>query len=375
MARRAKLRVVKTTKGKWLIEGLRINGERKRIYHDTKAQAELELARIGAQQRREGQEAFELTTEQRVEAAKAIAILQEHDVGLVDAARHYAAHIIATKRSISFAALREKMLAAKKADGRAKDHVSDLRWRSKRFENSFGDRLVEEITTLEIDDWLRNEAQGQNRNNFRKVLHGVFSFALNAGYCRANPVAKAAKAKVLRGAPPVLNPAELRRLMAASKQEIIPYIAISAFAGLRTSEVQALDWANVDLDNARIQVNPIHKTGQRWVTISPNLLKWLWPYRRPTGPVSPKKANRKRGVAAKKAGIKWKVNVLRHSFGSAHSVHFRNETLTANLMGNTRRVLIEHYKNLIKPEHAAEWWEIMPPDATDGVIPFLAAEA
>jgi len=370
MAKRAHLHLSKDRKnGGWVIDGLRVEGKRKRRYFAKKSDAELELASLRAQQAREGEAAFDLPAAIRMQAAKASEILRPHGANLVDAARFYVKHLEATKRSLPFSVLVEKLLHAKEADGRSVFHLRDMRWRLRLFGRNFDDKLVEEITTLEINEWLRAQRSSpQSRNNFRKVLHGAFSFAESNGFCSANPVAKAATAKVIKGPPSVLSPLQMRSLLANAASEIIPYIAIAGFAGLRNSEVEALDWDAVDLARNRIEVKAVHKTGHRWVDIQPNLALWITPHRKAAGPVSPKDAIRLRATAAKLAKISWQNNVLRHTYGSSHAVHFRNATLTSNQMGNTPRVLLEHYRNLITPEAAADWWGIVPEESGQNIF-------
>jgi integrase len=199
--------------------------------------------------------------------------------------------------------------------------------------------------------------------NFRKVLHGAFAFAEDRGYCESNPVTKTTRIKIDRGPPTVLSSDQMRVLMAKAPEEIIPYLAISGFAGLRISEINRLDWSCVDLARARIEVKVGSKTGHRWVDAMPNLVAWLAPYKRTSGPVAPKKASTIRKDAAKAAGItSWENNCLRHSFGSAHAVKFGDPVRTSSQMGNTPRILLEHYRRLITPEEASEWFGVLPPD-------------
>jgi integrase len=352
---------------RWILH-IRAKPKRERAYYQTKAEAEVELAKVVALSAREGHAGWAITAEQRVQAARALEILTPLGATLAEAAAHYVAHIEAKSRSIKFSELVTKMLAAKKGDKRSVRHVADLKFRLNRFAEKFGEHLVAEITVTQIDDWLREQgASQQSRENFRKVLHSAFSYALKHGYSPKNPAADAERIKVQRGVPAVLTPAQLRSLFAKAPPEIVPYIALSAFGGLRTAEIECLDWRAIDLGQNLIQVGSDQKTGHRWVEIQPNLANWLAPYKKDSGPVAPRKAMRLRKTAADNAEIIWVDNVLRHSFGSAHAVKFKNTTLTASQMGNTPSVLLKHYRNLITPAAAKEWFDIVPTEA-DNVI-------
>lgn len=357
------------TKGLWVVGGLYVNGRRKRQYFRTKDEAELYLARIKAQIESEGQAAWSISAAERLNAASALIILRPLGANLVDAANYYAAHLRATSRSLTFSVLLAKLLTARQGDGVSASHLSDLKYRLNRFASTFGHRLVAEISFGEIDDWLRSlEGSLQGRMNYRKVLHGAFAFAQAHEYCEFNPVTKTARPKIKRGPPAVLTPMQMRTLMAAAPKEIVPYLAVAGFAGLRNSEVEKLDWSNVDLKRKRIEVRAVHKTGHRWVDIEPNLLAWLEPYMRSSGPVTPKLAIRIRKRVAKMTKIPWASNCLRHSYGSAHAVLHGDLVKTSSQMGNTPRVLLEHYRQLITPEQAADWFSIMRSDDQSNVI-------
>ena len=70
---------------------------------------------------------------------------------------------------------------------------------------------------------------------------------------------------------------------------MVPFLAIGAFAGLRTAEIQRLDWSKVNLSTGYITVDAgIAKTNsRRLVPISCNLAEWLRPYASSHGPVVP----------------------------------------------------------------------------------------
>ena len=111
----------------------------------------------------------------------------------------------------------------------------------------------------------------------------------------------------------------MARLLSYARTELVPYLVISAFAGLRSAELQRLDWADIALEDGHITVAAsIAKTvSRRVVPISENLKAWLTPYFKKFGEVVPfKNLPKQLGWLAKGAGVKWKKNALRHSFCS-----------------------------------------------------------
>jgi integrase len=117
------------------------------------------------------------------------------------------------------------------------------------------------------------------RNNFRRLLNVAFNFARDRGYCASNPAAKTAKAKVIETPVGILTVDETTRLLNNASESLIPFIAIGAFAGLRRSELERLDWKEVDLESHLIKVaaSKAKSARRRFVKIKPNLLEWLKP--------------------------------------------------------------------------------------------------
>ena len=99
----------------------------------------------------------------------------------------------------------------------------------------FGKRLVSEITSKEIDNWLRNlKVSPVTRNNSRRVLRTAFSFAHARNYCVDNPVVKTAKAKEIEGTVGILTVAETARLLEAADSKLVPFDRDRAFRRFTT---------------------------------------------------------------------------------------------------------------------------------------------
>jgi integrase len=127
------------------------------------------------------------------------------------------------------------------------------------------------------------------RNNFRRVLNVAFNFARDRGYSVDNAAEKSAKAKAVETPAGILSVEEASRLLENAPENLVPYIAIGAFAGLRRAELERLDWKEVDLQEGLIEVTAkkAKSARRRFVEIKPNLLLWLRAYAQPCGPVTP----------------------------------------------------------------------------------------
>lgn len=232
-----------------------------------------------------------------------------------------------------------------------------------------------EITAAEVDQWLRGLSDKETgrrlaattRNNFRRVLIVSFNFARERGYSAGNPAEKSAKAKVIENAIGILTVEETARLLESAAPELVAYIAIGAFAGLRRSELERLDWREIDLQAGLIEVTAkkAKSARRRFVRIQPNLAKWLQPYAQLSGNVTPPHYRELLDAARKAAGIeKWPHNALRHSFASYHLAHFKDAAALALELGHTNANLVfQHYRQLVMPKQAMQYWKIAPATA------------
>src|SRR5207253_7899334 len=96
--------------------------------------------------------------------------------------------------------------------------------------------------------------------------------------------------------------------------------------------------------------------------ISDNLMAWLRPYIGRVGRVAPPNLTKLRRKTMKSAGIDhWAPDVLRHSFASAHYAFHKNPAHTALLLGHRDQdMLLTHYRDLMKPTEAKQYWALMP---------------
>jgi hypothetical protein len=82
---------------------------------------------------------------------------------------------------------------------------------------------------------------------------------------------------------------EMRRLIGAADDRILPLIIIGGFAGLRHAEIARLDWQEIDLVDGFIEVKPFEGTKsdqrRRIVPIKDNLKAFLLPLAKKNGKV------------------------------------------------------------------------------------------
>jgi hypothetical protein len=76
---------------------------------------------------------------------------------------------------------------------------------------------------------------------------------------------------------------------------------------------------------------------------------------------------------AKRAGIPWMANVLRHSYATYRLSILPDAARVALEMGNSPAKLFTNYRELDRENHAPEWFAISPPPKrARTIVPFAA---
>jgi integrase len=367
--RRTKLKLRETSIGKgkkmWCCTWPRVGVGRNRQFFTDRAAATTFRKQKQIDLEDHGRAGMALTDSQRNMFHECAEELRPFGRTIRDATKHFVEHLKATDKSITAQALVAEFLEAKKQDGVSASQLNSLK-RLKRFANHFNGRQVASITSGEIDSWLRSLPVGPcSKNHHRQFTNQAFNFAIRNHYAASNPAAGAPKVKVVSGPPGIFTVEQATALLQNSGDEIRPYIAIGLFAGLRPAETERLDWREIDFESGLIEVTAAKaKTAsRRLVPIQPNLREWLLPLRRERGNVTPKSCFRQMSDAARKAAeiSAWPHDALRHSFASYHIAHFKNMAETALNLGHTdARVTAKHYREVVKPSEAEQYWQITP---------------
>jgi integrase len=352
----------------------KIGKGRNRQFFKNRSDADIFLEQKLIEQENFGTAGLAFDEKQRAEYLECRDQLRPFKVTLRDAVKFYLPHLQATNRTCTAAQLAEELVKVKKSDGASQRYIGDLQSRLKQFAKSFEGKPVAEITSTDIDNWLRSLSDSDTgkllaattRNNFRRVLMVAFNFARDRGYCIGNPVEKTAKAKAIDTVPGILTVDETSRLLENAPERLVPYIAIGAFAGLRRAELERLDWKEIDLHSRLIEVtaSKAKSARRRFVKIKPNLLSWLKPYAQTRGAVTPPDYREQLDKAREDAGVQtWPNNALRHSFASYYIAHFKKAgaaELALELGHTNSNLVFQHYRQLVRPREAKRYWSLVP---------------
>ncbi|MGE3312216.1 MAG: tyrosine recombinase XerC [Limisphaerales bacterium] len=247
------------------------------------------------------------------------------------------------------------------------EYARDIERRLGKLSEAFPADNVDTLTTARLEAWIDATGQtGRHRFNTLRLVRTLLKWGQKRGHL---PDGKLPTDKLEIVAPvddsaiEIFTPQELARLLAVAKSDMIPFLALGAFAGLRTAEIHRLDWAAVKLERGFVEVgaDKAKTKSRRLVPVLSALVAWLAPIRKPSGPVLPfANVAKQIGWVSRDSGVKWKHNGLRHSFVSYRVAATQSPDQTAFEAGNSAAMVYRHYRELVTPKEAEAWFSVMP---------------
>ena len=174
---------------------------------------------------------------------------------LVDVGGYYARQNLLDLPEKTLAEVYEEMIKAKKAEGCSERYTQDLESRVSKFVKAFPTRLIYGVTGVEIKNWLQGlehstsrtnpkapkvPVTNRTRNNFRLCVQTLFSYAKSQRYLPAdwNEMEAVPLWKMKDEEIEIFAPDEMTLLLALAPDNIVPFLTIGAFAGLRSAEIE-----------------------------------------------------------------------------------------------------------------------------------------
>jgi integrase len=229
---------------------------------------------------------------------------------------------------------------------------------------------IANVTQRDISIWLAKLGlAARSHDNFRQAIVQLSQFARKQGYLPKGTTA-AEKTELKgdngEGEIAIFTADEIRRLLKAASNEVLPYLALEAFAGIRTAGIARLDWSEINFESGYIEIkkSKAKTKGRRLVKMQPNLIQWLKKVAKTSGPVTrlarPEKHASEIIAAKLDPAIDWKRNGLRHSYCSYRMAILQNEHQVSAEMGNSAAMIFANYRELVTKEQAEEWFSIVP---------------
>jgi integrase len=312
-----------------------------------------------------------------VEAAR---VLKGHT--LAEAVEGYMANIVSVKRKNLAEAVEEFIQTDEprtKASGSQRAQLSSeytriRALRLRRFAKALPGHAVCDLSKQHLDAFIQAmaDASPKARNHHRAGIKQFIQWSVRNDFLP--PSNRLLEADSMRtehannGDIGIYTPTEFRALLETAEGPLKPLIAIGGMCGLRTAELQRLEWEDVWRIEGHIEISQTKsKTrSRRLVPICPALAEWLRPYRHSSGKLwqgSDRCFHKGSADVSDRAKVSRKPNGLRHSFCSFHFVLHANENLTAAQAGNSPAMIHAHYKGLATKAEAEKWFAVAPAQA------------
>lgn len=253
------------------------------------------------------------------------------------------------------------------AEPRSDSHREKLEIFQKSFPAAFKGRVAD-IEPAAIRRWIKaRSANGNTQAMYYRYARMFF------GYLKANRLLSddpmggvpAPKTKPGRN---ILTPAQMAALLDLNLPDHVrALLLLGGFAGLRTEEVERMDWQHINTKTGQIHVVPgaMKDSGgfdQRIVDFTEPLKRrkaWFAKQKGKIVPVASETLHTHRRQACAPVLAEWPDNCLRHSFATYHLARAKNAGLTAYQMGHTSSAMVQRVYAV--PAALADWqawWKI-----------------
>lgn len=264
----------------------------------------------------------------------------------------------------------DEFLVRREDQKRSERHLETLSSHCKRFAGAV-QKNIGSVVTDDIDRFLDGLNVGaRTRDNFLGSLNNLFEFAKSKQYLpkEHDELSRVARLDNQEDGPiEIYTAAELNSLLKHADLQLVPFLAIGAFAGLRSSEIERLDWSDVkfDSDCIIVQKGKVKKRGKsrRIVPMASNLKAILKPFAQDSGKIWPHThpyLYEQLRATATRAEMKLKNNALRHSFVSYRVAMIKNVPQVALESGNSPQMIDSNYRELVTENEAKTWFAIEP---------------
>jgi integrase/recombinase XerD len=300
--------------------------------------------------------------------------LKDRGKTMKDAVSHYLLWLDAEEQRVSVPFLKD--LFPKWYESKRNSKLKQLRPRtiadigkfSRIFLRDWGDLRANELTKSRIEVFVNGlkkesgiDAGPHARFSYATMLSQFFNWCIEQEILTENP------AEFIRPQVPFKEPAIYtieqckKILLLAQTEEFIdclPQIVLGLFGGVRPEEAAKLEWSQLTATEVSINAG-ISKTkrGRRFIMESP-MPEWLnlVDHSKPLVPRNIRYKMRQ----FRKCIKPWLQDALRHSFASYWLQIHQNRPKLAEMMGNSVKVITDHYHRAIELETAKEFWTLTP---------------
>lgn len=345
-----------------------ISGRRDRRQFSTLQEAGDYAQQLRTTLQNEGLVGLSIPLEVRLEAARCQNKLAEVGATITEATAYFLKYRVSCKSAPAISKMADRLQNEVKTAGRRKRTWQGLKAMLGMFARRFGDRQLMDITLDELTEFCCEPSLApRSRLNRIRIVSQLYNYAVRNGWVEINLTTKITRPTKQQKEPGIVTVDQAQNLLQhAGDCDLLPFVALGLFAGVRVAELCRLDWKSVRLEDGEIIIGgDVAKTrARRVVPINQTLAAWLRIRARESGPiVSANKVRKRFPALVKTAGIvPWPQNALRHSYASYHLAAFKDPVRTAYSMGHVGNTDMLHanYKGLVTHRDAERFWALLP---------------
>jgi integrase len=247
---------------------------------------------------------------------------------------------------------------------------------------------VADLCRDDVQRWLdgMTTVMGRTRVNRRRGLSAILAYGVREGLLEGNACDGTYVSPESRPVS-IITPGCLDTLLTTassrpdklSHRTVFWWLVFGAFAGLRSSEINRLDWSDIRPVDGELYVRKGKtKNAERWVSFTPPLLTFDWASAPTSGlvleGVGDRKLSEHKRIVYAEAGESVGVNALRHSFGSHHLVAYKEPHQTAAQLGHASPLqTFAAYRRAVPVSQARAYWNVRLDFAFGLAMPSIAA--
>jgi hypothetical protein len=309
-------------------------------------------------------------------------LLNDHGVSLVEAARYWLTKHSKPLVEGTVNQVREIWLEARQRKNKSYHHLKSLRGRTLHLEEAFDNRQLSSLSLIELANWqdsLESKYEGRTARNIHDSCKQMFKFARKRGYLENDRITAMEELDRPSAGPSkkeIFTPEQMQKLLNAAWALGSPAAAtlvIAGFTAIRSEELYTVDpdapeddqlmWEDFRWDQKFIYVrDSVAKLKTARNVPVPATALSLLKALKGTGQVYKEtRLDAAYARIARKAGITWKHNALRHSALSYAMLLTNSPAEVANWAGNSVAIIEASYRNrgATKPQ-AKEWFKLLP---------------
>lgn len=232
-----------------------------------------------------------------------------------------------------------------------------------------GEYKPNKVTSEMIKKLLESIGGGDSnvtRRQYFRYIRMFFRWCVFEKYIHTDPTDGIRPIRVFQKDIQIYTPDEIEKLLHLCETKypnLLGFVCLTIFAGLRPSEAERVEWADLNFETKEIYVRPGKTVSRRFVLKGTETI-WAWleyiKRKYPNQPLNPPKSHTYYQKKLRADFGKWIQDGLRHSFGTYYHNLRRDIPEVVYVMGNSVGIAKKHYVREVTKEWMEKYWALKP---------------